>query len=307
MLTVDDWFAGGERVPVALPGAGMARDAHIFCRVEGSGPWLTFLHGFPTCSWDWAPLVDNLKARHRLLLLDFLGYGDSDKPHGHDYSIFEQADIVQALWRHLGVAETGLVAHDYGDTVALELLARQAEGASEGGVAEAPSRARVSAAFLLNGGVYVALYHPLRVQTLLQRPLLGAMLSRLISERSFDRSFTSLFAPAHPIAAADVRQHWAAIRRRDGQRNYHRLIRYIGERRRHHARWEGALERPGVPARYVWGMRDPVSGGQMMERLRERVPTAAIVELADVGHYPQLEVPERIAREITATFSYETS
>jgi len=45
---------------------------------------------------------------------------------GHRYSVFEQATLVEALLAHLGLAgqRLNLLAHDYGDTVALELLYR---------------------------------------------------------------------------------------------------------------------------------------------------------------------------------------
>ena len=42
----------------------------------------------------------------------------------HNYSIFEQADIGRALLDHLDVSSVHLLAHDMGDTVALETLAR---------------------------------------------------------------------------------------------------------------------------------------------------------------------------------------
>lgn len=44
----------------------------------------------------------------------------------HKYSIFEQASVVEALVAHLGLSNqrVNLVSHDYGDTVALELLYR---------------------------------------------------------------------------------------------------------------------------------------------------------------------------------------
>src|SRR5262249_37300315 len=121
MLTLDEWLSSGERVKVDVPSGSFA----VFCRTQGSGPWLTFLHSFPTSSWDWAKVADNLAEGHRCLFIDFLGFGDSDKPSGHDYRLTEQADIVDALWRHYGVDETGLIAHDYGGSVAQELLARQ--------------------------------------------------------------------------------------------------------------------------------------------------------------------------------------
>src|SRR5438132_752966 len=98
MLSLDDWFASGERVPVDLPPKRQAGDrgtVHMFCRTAGSGSWITFLHGFPTCSWDWAAAADALEDEHQLLMLDLLGFGDSDKPPNHQYSLVEQADLVE--------------------------------------------------------------------------------------------------------------------------------------------------------------------------------------------------------------------
>jgi pimeloyl-ACP methyl ester carboxylesterase len=291
MLDLASWLASGARVPVAL-GTGDGPDAHpcaIFCRVAGAGPWLTLLHGFPTSSWDWAPLADDLRPHHRLLCFDFLGFGDSDKPRQHRYSIFEQADITAEIWRKHGVARTSVVAHDYGVTVAAELLARQAEGRLS---------TRIDTLVLLNAGIYVDLYRPLVIQTMLRQPLLGPALSHLITERTFARSFRAIFSPDHPITPAALHQHWLAIQRRHGARNYHALIRYIDERMRHRARWEGALERSDMPPHFIWGMLDPVSGAPIAARIRERFPPASLLELADVGHYPQLEVPAVVASAI---------
>jgi pimeloyl-ACP methyl ester carboxylesterase len=50
-----------------------------------------------------------------------------------------------------------------------------------------------------------------------------------------------------------------------------------------------------VPLTFVWGMLDPVSGAQMAERIRERLPDAPFAALEDVAHWPPLEAPERVA------------
>jgi pimeloyl-ACP methyl ester carboxylesterase len=50
-------------------------------------------------------------------------------------------------------------------------------------------------------------------------------------------------------------------------------------------------------------MADTVSGPLIAEQIRARIPTAGLVELPDVGHYPQIEVPQRVAEEIATTFS----
>jgi pimeloyl-ACP methyl ester carboxylesterase len=56
----------------------------------------------------------------------------------------------------------------------------------------------------------------------------------------------------------------------------------------------GALERTDVPLAFVWGMLDPVSGAPIAAKVRERLPHAPFVALDDVGHWPQLEAPERV-------------
>lgn len=136
----DGWLAGGERL--ALP--RLART--VFTRVDGvaDGPPVT-------------------------LTLDLLGFGDSDKPPGHRYSLFEQADLVEEVWELLGVQGGALVAHDYGVTVAQELLARGA---------------RLDRVAFLNGGLYPDLHRPTDVQQALLSPGGAKLAAALTPERA---------------------------------------------------------------------------------------------------------------------------
>jgi pimeloyl-ACP methyl ester carboxylesterase len=88
---------------------------------------LLILHGFPTSSFDYAAVLDGLRAGRRVLLLDGLGYGLSDKPDLH-YTLALQADLAAAFVAELGLTRLALLTHDVGDTVGGELLARRAEG-----------------------------------------------------------------------------------------------------------------------------------------------------------------------------------
>jgi pimeloyl-ACP methyl ester carboxylesterase len=285
---IEAWWRSGERIKLDLPG-GVRRE--IFARVLGDGPWLTMIHGFPTSSWDWVPMLPRLAASNRVLVFDLLGFGDSDKPAGHDWSAFEQADMVEALWKHFGAADTRVVAHDVGLTVALELLARQEAGKLS---------ARMVDMTLLNGGVYAGFHRPRPIQVWLQRPVVGALMARVLNEARFGPALAEVFGPTHQPGSQELHQHWLSVARRDGSRNYHRLIKYIPERRANAPRWESALEQTSIPVRFVWGMADPVSGAHMAKVIRERRPGADVVELTDVGHYPQLEVPGPVADAILA-------
>jgi pimeloyl-ACP methyl ester carboxylesterase len=284
-VKADAWFAGGERVSIKL---GDQR-FEIFYRIGGAGPWLTALHGFPTCSWDWAKVVPDLERHFRVLCFDFLGFGDSDKPRAHRYSIFEQADLTEALWRALGVEQTTVVAHDYGATVAQELLARS------------ETSTRVTRVTLLNAAVYVRLARPLLIQRLLAGRLTGPIVARAVTERTFRRSFESIFSAEHPISEAEIQEYWRVLERRGGSAGLtHRLSHYMGDRKQHADRWEIALENARCPISFIWGMADPRSGAHIAEEIRRHLPLAPLVELLDVGHYPQLEVPAAVASEIAA-------
>lgn len=285
MSDYDAWLSRGERVVVPLQGS----ERGIFTRVEGAGPWCTLLHGFPTSSFDWHRVWGALVARRRLLTFDFLGFGDSDKPSDHDYSIHEQADLTELVWAGCGVETTALVAHDYGVSVAQEILARQADGRL---------RVRVERAVFLNGGLYPELHRPQPAQLLLLDPERGPEIAKLVSEETFSRSLLPTFSPQHLPSAADLGAAWQSVARRGGSTIGHRLIRYIRDREKHRDRWVGALENAAVPLGFVWGMLDPVSGAHMAEGIAKGQPSAEIVRLDDVGHWPQLEAPEVVAAHL---------
>ena len=118
-------------------------------------------------------------------------------------------------------------------------------------------------------------------------------------ERAFRRGFASIFSRAHAIGEAALEQHWRVMLRRGGSaRVSHRLLRYLGERQRHGPRWEATLESGHVPLHFVWGMADPRSGAHIAREIGRRLPGVPLVALEDVGHYPHLEAPERVAQEI---------
>lgn len=279
--TLEAWRAGGERIPVRLA----ARDWQLFSRTGGDGAWCTLLHGFPTSSFDWHRIWDTVCLGRRALTFDFLGFGDSDKPTDHDYSIHEQADLTEAVWRLHGVRTTALVVHDYAVSVAQELLARLAEGRLA---------VEVPAVVFLNGGLYPELHRPQPTQVMLLDPEQGPQLGQLMTEENFGRGLARTFAPSHQPTAEELREQWLAVRQRDGHLLGHRLIRYIPDRQRHRDRWVGALETTPVPRHFLWGDLDPVSGGHMADRIAERMPAADLVRFADVGHWPQLEAPDAV-------------
>src|SRR6201995_4522310 len=104
------------------------RGHRIAFRLRGVGPTVLMLHGFPTWSYDYAAVAEDLARDHDVVTLDFLGYGASDKPNPYEYSVNESADIVEELVAHLGGWSVRLVIQDYGGIVGQELLDRAIAG-----------------------------------------------------------------------------------------------------------------------------------------------------------------------------------
>jgi pimeloyl-ACP methyl ester carboxylesterase len=260
----------------------------IFYRDEGCGPTLLCLHGFPTASWDWHRLWPGLTQQYRVIALDFLGFGFSDKPRRHPYSILDQATLVESLLCALRVRSCHLLAHDYGDTVAQELLARFVERQQQG-----LDCIRIDSVCLLNGGLFPEAHRPLFIQRLLRSPL-GGWVARLVSRGGFRRSFSRLFAPPKRPSPAELEDFWTLVHHGGGTRIVHRVIRYLDERRRHRERWVGALQQASVPVRLIWGLEDPVSGASVAARYRQLIAAPDLIALAGVGHYPQLEAPAAV-------------
>lgn len=247
-------------------------------------PSLLLIHGFPTSSGDWRAIWSRLASHYHVIAPDLLGFGRSAKPWPHRYSIGEQADILEALLADLRVDRWHVLAHDYGDTVAQELLARH--GAAE-------SAEGLRSVCFLNGGLFPETHRPLVIQRLLMSPL-GGLVARLSSRRSLGTSMRRIFGSGSQPDPGLLDEFWEAIRFNNGKRVLAGLIGYMRERVEHRQRWVGAMQTSRLPLRLIDGLADPISGAHMVQRYRELVPNADVCELPGIGHYPQIEAPDRV-------------
>ncbi|MEJ6820263.1 alpha/beta fold hydrolase [Pseudomonas sp. LF-5] len=257
--------------------------------VAGQGEPLLLIHGFPTASWDWHYLWQPLAQRYRVIACDMLGFGDSAKPLNHTYSLLEQADLQQALLVHLQVEQpVHVLAHDYGDSVAQELLARHGEGTFE-----------MASCVFLNGGLFPETHRPVLMQKLLLSPL-GWMIGRAFTRDALVKSFRQIFGPQTAPSESELDDFWSLIDSNHGPWIMHKLIGYIPERRVQRDRWVAAMQRGEVPMRVIDGEFDPISGAHMVERYRELILDADTVLLPGIGHYPQTEAPVQVLKHYLA-------
>lgn len=250
---------------------------------ESKKPVVLLIHGFPTASFDFAPIWPLLEKKFNLITADMLGFGFSDKPTDHAYSILEQADILLALLEREKISSFHVLAHDYGVSVAQELLARQ-QGAK---------KPALSVCFL-NGGLYPEFHKPLLVQKLMLTPL-GPVMAFFFTKSKLRASFDAIFGDKK-ASDEEIEAFWQLIDYYDGRRVVPKLLHYMVERRQYRERWVVAMEQTAIPVQMINGPLDPISGEHLARAFAERNPRAKVNSLSGVGHYPQTEAPEKVAK-----------
>ena len=250
----------------------------------GEGPTVVLLHGWPTCSYDFHYVIPHLAGR-AWLVMDFLGFGLSDKPRPHRYSLLEQADLVEEILADAVTGSVVILAHDMGTSVTTELLARDLQGRLT---------FTLDAAVLSNGSVILDKASLRPAQKLLRSPL-GPVISRLANRQTFTHQLARLFDPAHPLSGEEAAAEWALASNNQGNRILHLLIYYLNERIRYASRWHGAVRDWPKPLGFLWGLNDPVATTNVLDSLRALRPAAPVVELPGLGHYPQIDDPSAYA------------
>jgi pimeloyl-ACP methyl ester carboxylesterase len=277
-MKLDDWQAGGTYF--------QHRDLQIFYRRSGGGidPILC-LHGFPTASFDYHSVWQPLSERFDLIAFDMVGYGLSSKPYNWGYTTFDQVDVLQELIAHLNIPRVHILAHDYGNTITQELLARENEARLD---------FEIASICFLNGGLFPETHRPIFAQKLLIS-WVGAIFGGMIPDAVYKKNLSKVFGPQTKPNDAALDDHLTLFKHNDGKRIAHRLIRYMAERAKYRERWLAALRRMSQPFRFVDGLADPVSGEHLVRRFRELIPDQNdIIELEGIGHFPHLECPDDV-------------
>jgi pimeloyl-ACP methyl ester carboxylesterase len=271
----------------------------IFYRVEGSGPPLLLIHGYPFNSFDWEPIWSRLTERFTVIAPDMMGMGFSAKPVAYEYSVHDHADMHEALLHHLGVRHAHILAHDLGDSVGQELLARHEFGQQVYGALG------IDSITWLNGGMFIETYKPRAAQKLLSGSPLGDILSPLqnspVSRRMLEPTLREVFGPNTKPSPHMMDVFHQILGYNDGRRVLHKVGRFIKDRHTHRNRWVRAMRETDVSMRLIDGPIDPNSGAHMARRYAEVIPNADVVMLADdIGHWPQLEAPDAVLTHFLA-------
>jgi len=287
------WESSGQRVDV-----GEGLEAWVCER--GKGPAMFFLHGFPTSSYDWRGVIDALSADYRCVALDFIGYGLSDKPAAWSYSIFQQADVAEAVALALGIEQAHVVSHDVGTSVHTEFLAREREGRLG---------FEITASTFLNGSMLqdIATITPFQELLASNKTLPQAIAICENMGPAYIDGLKTVMKRPECLTEEDELVMTELMAREDGNLRMPSLSLYMRERYIHKDRWIGALRETEKPLQFVWADGDPVANVTLGRALHAECPQARYTELPGLGHFLLMEDPAAVGTEIARVTSDGTS
>src|SRR5271165_7130384 len=289
------WLARGKHFSWS-PAGESAASVNVF-HVElgdADAPVMALIHGFPTCSIDWFEVAERLSPRYRVCMLDFPGFGFSDKPHGWGYSLRRDAELLDHyLTQIVGAQSVVIVAHDRGDSVALiHATNRAAAGA----------HAAVEHLVLCNANLFLALSNLTDAQRLmLHNPeLLGELTPELLAAGMGAVTFTPPRTPDDPAVQALA----ATFAHCDGVSVLHETIQYLVERSLDETAWLQSLAATALPTTLIWGVYDAVAPIRVAnhvwhEHLMFKPGRNAFYLIPGANHYVQNDRPDAFVQTLS--------
>jgi pimeloyl-ACP methyl ester carboxylesterase len=240
---------------------------------EGSGPTLLLVHGNPTWSFAWRHLIRELRGNYRVIAIDHLGCGFSEKPTAGPYVLDRHIHRLQQLVETLDLNDISLFAHDWGGAIGMGCAGRMPD--------------RFGRFVLMNTAAFRSTRIPLRI-AVCRIPFLGALGMQGLNLFSSAAVRMAVMRPLSAAAKAGMLapyDSWAnrtAVREfvhdiplRSGHRSYQTLVEVE----------DSLSQQSEKPMQLIWGMKDWCFSPEFLREFEQRFPTAGVHQIADAGHY----------------------
>ena len=283
-MTANDWKSKGEFITVNDRKLFVI-DTSSFFSTEDQVPSKTMvvLHGYPTSSYDYYKVLPELSKHYRVIIHDHLGFGFSDKPLDYSYSLLDQADLALQLWQQLGVKKVHLLAHDYGTSVATEIIARNNNH---------ELTIEIEKLTLCNGSMHIELSKLRTIQKLLKNKWLGKYVAKLTTYAIFSKNLRNVYFDKTKVSNNELKDMWMQLEYNEGRKVIHKLSQYINERYTYWNRWIGALKETNLQTNIVWAKNDPVAVPAIARLIATEISNNKLFWIENTGHFPMLENPD---------------
>ena len=250
-------------------------------------PPIVLIHCF-TCAIDWWDGMIPLLARdHRVVAIDLLGHGGSEKPRS-GYAIPSQADLVAQALGRLGVRDAEVVGHSLGGPVTVALAEQSPQ--------------LVDRAVLIDSIPDTTYGDVGLIGELPFKPAIGQALWRVKPDFSIRDGLEIAFAPGFPVPDAFV-EDVKRMTYSSYSGSHDGFDEYTGERP-----LPERLAALGKPVLAIMGAEEQIASdpSAALAAYRNAIPTAQTRLMPGVGHSPNVEAPAKTAALVLGFASAST-
>ncbi len=242
---------------------------------EGEGPVVVMVHGNPTWSYYYRNLISAVKKNHRVIALDHLGCGLSDKPQDYQYTLENHIANLELLLATLGIDKFSLVVHDWGGAIGMGVATRRPEA--------------IKKIVVLNTAAFRSKLIPFRIR-LCRLPFFGEFIVRFFNGFAWPATFMAVATKMDPDVAKAYIAPYDTWKNRIAT---HRFVQDIPLEPDHVSydtlvqieQGLTQLNELGVPMQIVWGGKDFCFNDVFFNEWIQRFPQAESHYYKDGGHY----------------------
>jgi pimeloyl-ACP methyl ester carboxylesterase len=298
-----EWQRGGTELrwrSTTVPNDGT--EISVFSRRCGTpgAPALVLVHGFPTSSIDYFALSRELSSEFDIYLLDFPGYGLSDKPPApHVYSLYDDARLLVYAINHVWkLTEYRMLTHDRGSSVGMIALGMLA--------AHDPPNVPLDV-IVTNANIYLPLSNLTAYQTALLDPTTGRDTAAATTPEMLAAGLgASTFMPRRTPEDPEIAALAKCFAHNDGIRVLPDTIQYLHERAEDETSWLEALSAIAVNTTVVWGVHDTIAPLRVPNHvwhtyIKNKPGRNRYWVVPGADHYLQCDAPGQLAQIVRLT------
>ena len=253
------------------------------------GETILCVHGNPTWSFYFRSVVERFRQTHRVIAVDHLGCGRSDKPsQSHAaYTLQAHRDRLIRLVESLDLDRVTLLAHDWGGAIGLATLLK--------------NRERFDRIILLNTGAFLPTYIPKRIAAC-RIPFLGTFAVRGLN--GFAKAAITMAVSRNTLSTPVANGLLAPYDRWANRVAIDAFVKDIPMKPSHPSRGllleieESLPQLSEIPSQLIWGMKDWCFRPECLRYFQRVWPNAQTLEIADAGHYVIEDAPDEVLGSI---------
>ena len=254
---------------------------------EGVGPPVLLVHGTPTWSYEWRHVIAALRPRHRVIAVDHLGFGLSERPAGPGYRPEDHARRFRRFVE--AVCPSGpltLVVHDFGGPIALDWALDHPERLANLVVTNTWMWPFDDDAGMRRNARFIASPIGRWMYRRLNASLKIVMPSAYADKRRLTPAIHAQYLGVFPDPDSRERVLFALAQSLLGSRAFYASL------------WERRGRLRDVDSHVLWGLKDSAFQPHVLERWKGAVPHARVVTFDGAGHWPHEEAPDAYARAL---------